>query len=394
MDPLTETITLKLVDPNAHKERKLRKTRDEYQLALHDAFNRDCDTQSKTNDVVVEYGLSGYAKNALKQYVPNLLDDETYGADELRDGDHPVRFTNEGPKIDHKPQNAIEWYVKIPHHEDYHLWLPAQPKSNQREWLEALYHGDAEMGECQLLERDSEWYFHVSATMEVEQSSSVSVAEQTPIGVDIGEAALATVCHRTECGSPANPTLWSAEGRDVRRLRETYFSAVKRLQERDSEQLVEEYGDKLWARIDDILDTVSSGIVEYARQVEQPVLVLENLTHIRENMDYGRFMNRRLHGWAFAKLHAQITYKAAEYGIPVETVNPAYTSTECHVCGEHGYRPRQAVFKCSNSECWVGEYQADVNAALNLINRYYASCESHVQTGSEFSSDEKEVAVT
>ncbi len=394
MDGLTETLTLKLVSPNAHKESKLRETKDEYQLALHDAFTQNCDTQGKANDVVVEYDLSGYAKNALKQYVPNLLDGDTYGAKELRDGDHPVRFTNAGPKLDHKPQNAIEWYVKIPHHEDYHLWLPAQPRSNQREWLEALYHGDAKMGECQLIKRDGEWYFHVSTTMEVEQSSSVSVAEQTPIGVDIGEAALATVCHRTECDSPANPTLWSSEGREVRRLRETYFSAVKRLQERDSERLAEEYGDELWTRIDDILHTVSSDIVEYAQQVDNPLLVIEDLIHIRENMDYGGFINRRLHGWAFAKLHAQITYKAKERGIPVETVDPAYTSKGCHACGEHGYRPRQAVFTCSNAECWVGEYQADLNAALNLIERYYASCESHVRTDSEFSSDEKEAAVT
>lgn len=182
MDDLTETLTLKLVDPNTHKERKLRETSDEYQRALHDAFDQDCDTQSKANDVIVDYDLSGYAKNALKQYVPNLLDDDTYDANELKDDTHPVRFTNDGPQLDHKPQNAIEWYVKIPHHEDYHLWLPAQPKSNQREWLEALYHGNAEMGECQLIEQDDEWYIHMSATMEVEQSSSVSVSEQTPIG--------------------------------------------------------------------------------------------------------------------------------------------------------------------------------------------------------------------
>jgi transposase len=106
------------------------------------------------------------------------------------------------------------------------------------------------------------------------------------------------------------------------------------------------------------------------------VLVLEDLTHIRENMDYGKFMNRRLHGWGFAKMHAQIRYKAAEKGIRVETVNPAYTSKTCHCCGEQGYRPKQATFKCSNSECWVSEYQADVNAALNIAERYLSG-ESH-----------------
>ena len=80
--------------------------------------------------MVVNYDLSGYAKNALKKYVPQLAT-TTYNAGELHD-DHPVRFTNEGLRFDHKPENAIEWYVKVPHHEDYHLWMPARPNPEQR----------------------------------------------------------------------------------------------------------------------------------------------------------------------------------------------------------------------------------------------------------------------
>jgi IS605 OrfB family transposase len=111
-------------------------------------------------------------------------------------------------------------------------------------------------------------------------------------------------------------------------------------------------------------------VAERVRQVDTPVLVLENLQYIRENMDYGAFMNRRLHGWAFAKLHAQIQYKAEEAGVPVATVNPRNTSTECHACGEEGTRPEQATFRCPTDKCWVSEYQADVNAALNIADRY------------------------
>jgi putative transposase len=82
-------------------------------------------------------------------------------------------------------------------------------------------------------------------------------------------------------------------------------------------------------------------------------------------MDYGEYMNRRLHGWGFAKLHAQIRYKAVEKGTPVETVNPRNISKECHACGEVGYRPRQTTFKWTNDACWMGEYQADVNGTLS-----------------------------
>jgi hypothetical protein len=93
MGEVTKTLELKLVDPNLHKRQKLRETREAYQQALQAAFAAGCDTQSAANDVVVEYDLSGYAKNALKKYVPQLHN--SYDADELHD-DHPVQFTNEG----------------------------------------------------------------------------------------------------------------------------------------------------------------------------------------------------------------------------------------------------------------------------------------------------------
>ena len=367
MCEVTKTLELKLVDPNAHKRQKLRETRDAYQQALQEAFAAGCDTQSAANDVVVEYDLSGYAKNALKKYVPQLHN--SYDADELHD-DHPVRFTNEGLQLDHQPQNAIEWYIKIPHHEDYHLWIPARANPNQREWLEALYADDAEMGESRLFERDGTWYLHVTATRTVADQSDASADERTPIGVDIGEASLVTVCYRDGSGSPVRPKLWADDGKTVRRLRKTYFTAKRRLQQRGSERLADSFGDALWNRIDDVFHRVTSEVIEYAKSVENPVLVLEDVTYIRDNMDYGAFMNRRLHGWGFAKLHAQIRYKAVEEGIPIETVNPRNTSKACHACGEHGSRPRQATFRCSHEDCWVSEYQADVNGAINIADRY------------------------
>jgi len=374
---LTKTLELKLVDPNVHKRQKLRETRDAYQQALQAAFSAGCDTQSAANDVVVESDLSGYAKNALKKYVPQLCGN-SYDANEIHD-DHPVRFTNEGLQLDHNPENAIEWYAKIPHHEDYHLWIPARANPDQREWLEALYADDAEMGESRLFKRDGAWYLHVTATRDVKDQSEVSDNEQTPIGVDIGEVSLVTVCHRDGSGSPTRPEMWADDGKGVRRLRKTYFTAKRRLQKRGSERIAESYGESLWNQIDDVFHRVTCEVVDYAESVENSVLVLEDLTYIRENMDYGEYMNRRLHGWGFAKLHAQIRYKAAEKGIPVEMVNPRNTSKACHACGEHGYRPRQATFRCSNDDCWLGEYQADVNGAINIADRY-RSGESHRQS--------------
>jgi hypothetical protein len=71
---------------------------------------------------------------------------------------------------------------------------------------------------------------------------------------------------------------------------------------------------------------------------------------------------RRLHDWAFARLTGRIEDKALEAGIPVQKVNPAYTSQTCHAYGHLSSRSSQAAFRCTNDECWVTEYQADINA--------------------------------
>ena len=366
----TKTLEARLVNPTTNKHQKLRETQTAYRRALDEAFQQGCETQSATNHVVVQYDLSGYAKNALKKYVPQLTGD-SYDADALTD-EHPVKFTDEGFDIDRKPQNAYEWYLKVPHHEEYNLWCPAGINPEQRPLVEALYAGDVEPGEFRLIERDGDWYLHVTAHFDVADTVCSESDDVTPVGVDIGEAALATVCHRGDCGSPTAPRLWNDEAKAVRELRERYFTAMRRLQRREADVLTDRYGDEIWRQIDDILHTVSREIVEHIADINGGMVVLENLTYIRENMDYGAYMNRRLHGWSFAKLHSQITYKAAEQGIDVVTVDPRNTSKECHACKEVGSRRHQATFSCTNNDCWVSEYQADVNGALNIADRYPA----------------------
>ena len=115
---------------------------------------------------------------------------------------------------------------------------------------------------------------------------------------------------------------------------------------------------------------MTSEVVAYSDQYEHPVLVLEDLTHMHENMDYGALMNRRLHGRAYARLHAQVRYKAAMSGIRVGTGDPVDTLMTSQNCGETGNRSTEATSTCTNAECWVSEHQAHVNVALNSGGRY------------------------
>jgi putative transposase len=127
--------------------------------------------------------------------------------------------------------------------------------------------------------------------------------------------------------------------------------------------------DRYQNALTDIVEKASRQAVAYAKQFEKPVLVLEDLTYIREELDYSAYMNRRLHAWAFARLQGRVEDKAREAGIPVEYVRPEYTSQVCHACGHVGERTGQAMFRCANGGCHVTEFQADINAAANIARR-------------------------
>ncbi|MFP4050952.1 MAG: transposase [Thermoplasmata archaeon] len=79
-------------------------------------------------------------------------------------------------------------------------------------------------------------------------------------------------------------------------------------------------------------------------------------------------MNERLHSWAFRKLQEQIEFKAIDKGIPVVYINPKNTSKRCHRCGEKGFR-KDNLFRCTNKECEITEYHADLSASVSIAKR-------------------------
>ena len=362
---VTKTLQATLAPPTQHKERKLGETVAAYRDALAEAFDAGCESKSAVNDIVTPYDLSSYAKDALKNYVPQLCGD-SYDADGLAD-DHPVRFTERGFTLDHQPENAIEWYVKIPHHEDYHLWLPVRINPAQADLWHDLLEESVDVGEFRLQRHRTSWELHVTVDYEVQEPDYDSADDEvTPVGFDIGEAHLLAGC-ACENGSPSDPLL--VNGGRARHLRKEMFTTLTRLQERDAAQWrIDERFDHYQNALTDIVEKVSRQAIEYAQRFEKPVVVLEDLSDIREDLDYGEWMNRRLHAWAFARLQGRIEAKAREAGIPVEYAWPEYTSQICHACQHVGSRNGDE-FRCANEECWVTEYHADINAAVNIADR-------------------------
>jgi putative transposase len=366
MGTTTKTLEATLAPPTAHKERKLCDLLETYRDGLHEAFDAGCDTMSATSDVVTPYDLPYQAKAALCNYVPQLHD--TYNAQEL-DDDHPVRLTNQAAEFDHSPARDYEftWWAPQPGR-GTNFWIPLRINPEQEGLWHDLVDGDASAGQLRLQQNRTSWTLHVTVEFSVEEPDYATDGDDvTHIGLDIGETALITGCALKD-GSPTGPFV--CDGSRAKHLHKEMHTTLKRLQERDAaEWRIDERFDHYQNALTDSVEKASRQAVEYARQFEKPVLVMENLTYIREELDYGSYMNRRLHAWAFARLQNRVEDKARKAGIPVEYVRPEYTSQTCHTCGHIGNRAAQATFQCTNDECHVTEFQGDINGAINVAQR-------------------------
>ena len=362
-ETVTKTLEATLAPPTQGKELRLRRLLSTYREALHEAFNDRATTMSAVNDIVTPYDLPYQAKDALKSYVPKLR--KTYNAREL-DGKHPLRLVNRAAKFDRDESRRYEicWNVPQPGR-GTNFWIPLRLNPEQESLWHDLLDGDAKAGEIRLQQNRSSWVLH--ATVQYEVAEPTTDGDETYIGFDIGESALITGC-ALKRNTPTKPMLES--GSRARQLRKEMFTTLRRLQSRDAaEWRIDDRFDHYQNALTDIVEKASRRAVEYARSFENPVIVMEDLSFIRERLDYGKYMNRRLHAWAFARLQGRIEDKATEAGVPVRFVNPAYTSKTCHACGRIGRRGSQAEFKCTHDDCHVSEFQADINAAANIAGR-------------------------
>ena len=119
------------------------------------------------------------------------------------------------------------------------------------------------------------------------------------------------------------------------------------------------------------LHTISRRIVEEADAHDCSYIAVEGLTYIRDRMDnQNDQVKRQLHNWAFRELQEMLAYKAAEFGIRIEQISPAYTSQICSKCKHQSGTNRNSDgwFECNDCGYSVdGDYNAAKNIGLKLI---------------------------
>ena len=120
-------------------------------------------------------------------------------------------------------------------------------------------------------------------------------------------------------------------------------------------------------RQDHFLHALSTDIVQQCVERDVGTIGIGHPKHIREDEDWGRHGNKRLHDWAFETLLSHIEYKAEDRGIDVEHVDEARlkTSKTCCECGTEAdsNRVERGLYVCDTCGLVAN---SDLNAAENM----------------------------
>ena len=233
--------------------------------------------------------------------------------------------------------------------------LPADERDTPH--AEYFFSDDYETTGAELHYTNGNLMLHIHCKRDVESDT----LEQEPpengavLGVDLGVNNLAVA---------STGTFWTGDEFDHwRREYEKRRGDLQAHGTRWAHENMQAVGHKEEGRFKITLHRISNELVVEARDHRCSVIAFEDLTDIRERTgaSWG-------HTWAFNRLYEYVEYKAAEYGIKVEQVDPENTSRRCSTCGFTHSDNRDG----EDFECLKCDYKnhADYNAAKNIGLRY------------------------
>ena len=231
----------------------------------------------------------------------------------------------------------------------------------------ALTSDEWKIGTAEALFHNGNAELHVNVT-NTEQTVRDKQDSRTVVGVDVNEGNVALSALSEE---GVEDTL-VIDFPEIKLERHRYFTIRKRIQNAGKLSIHDTLEGREERFVCDRLHKVSHHIVEWTRQFEKPCIVFEDLKEMRNSIDYGTRMNRRLHCLPFRALQEYTSYKAAFEGIPTAWINPEYTSQRCPTCGHTDRANRNKKrFKCrSCGQQDHADRSASVNIAVKGIEKY------------------------
>jgi putative transposase len=196
------------------------------------------------------------------------------------------------------------------------------------------------------------------------------ITEGNIVGIDLGEIHIAVAHNGTDCIILNGRKLRSIK-QYQNKLKAKISSKIdkkkrgskrrKRLMRSKNKQL-----NRIKNQINDIPHKQTTKLISVLESKGAKTVVIGDVRDIRQNIDYGKKVNQKLHQWSHGQTRSQITYKAERKGITVVLVNEAYTSQTCPCCG-HKHKPQGRNYKCN--ACGF-QYHRDGVGAINIRNKY------------------------
>jgi IS605 OrfB family transposase len=223
-----------------------------------------------------------------------------------------------------------------------------------------------EIDSLTVIERDGRLLGRVALTLDVPDPQGMH-----PVGIDLNETN-ALVAMDAE-----DRTLFIS-GKAVKVANRRTFKTRKRLQRklatrkaehgdtRSVRRVLKRLGRKRSNRTRTFAQTAAKQLVTWAPAASVLVFEALQIPQPQKGRIRGTAVRRRLSQWQQALLRQYAQCRAAEQGMRVAVVDPAYTSKTCSRCGAFGQRKRHR-FSCA--ACGFTAH-ADVNAAKNIRHRF------------------------
>ena len=258
-----------------------------------------------------------------------------------------------GFKISPKPYKAVTGFLRG-RHQDISLLK------------DAIEDEDCEFGfgQAEVLYRAGVYYLHIPIQYDADLPDKEDA--ETVVGVDLNERNVALTALNRETFATKG-TLVLDYG-PVKGERQRLHDISRRCQEHDQLSIYRHIGDEEDRYVNWVLHRISAAILAFAENFDAPTIVFEDMSGIRDGMEYGTFMNRRLHRLPFRALQDQVEHKAEWAEVPTFEVDAYYNSQTCSCCGERGTR-RKGRFTCRNDECPLQQDHSDRNASVNVAWR-------------------------
>lgn len=277
-----------------------------------------------------------------------------------------IRYDNVAVKLRKTDNKLYKYFISLLYKagvqgkSNNRIELPLIINSNYQTEIMQEIGNQFKLGSTELIKRGEDFFIHISYSKEIDIPSPDE--SFSPIGVDIGINNLAV--------SVAQSSVKFHSGEKVKWKNEFFRRQKSVLQRNFAMQEIKRLRGRQTRFNDFQINNIAKKIVEQAKQETKPVIVMEDLTNIRETAKVRRKQRYQQHSWAFKRLQNAIHYKANWEGIPVEYIDPHYTSQICSKCGELNKRNRH-IYKCQSCSF---ESNADYNAGRNIQQVFRAKC--------------------